>query len=300
MKKLIVLSLIMAGMILMADGFTPAYPQASTTEDTPTFYRLVPGTYVNGYPRFTIHYPKDWVERPAFQERGGVFRASLPGASYSPGFSILINTYPGPLNKLSDVVMRTYRAISVDATLVSDKTIQLPDGSEAQEVETTAVMYGGPRTEVAVGIKKGEWWTMISMAAPATRIGDDLRAIPYTIKYEPEKDKPVKVPSDVQAFFDTWKAAILAHDLAKVMTHYSDRYLNSGTKKGGMEPFWRQMIGLFTASEVGITEFIPAGDGAYVAGFGSTNLGKGMLSDTSIIKENGEWKWYGNQRDVAP
>jgi hypothetical protein len=28
--------------------------------------------------------------------------------------------------------------------------------------------------------------------------------------------------------------------------------------------------------------------------FGTVALG------TSIIKESGEWKWYGNQRDVSP
>jgi len=25
-----------------------------------------------------------------------------------------------------------------------------------------------------------------------------------------------------------------------------------------------------------------------------------MLQETSIIKENGEWKWYGNQREAHP
>jgi hypothetical protein len=45
---------------------------------------------------------------------------------------------------------------------------------------------------------------------------------------------------------------------------------------------------------------VPAGDKVHPTGFGVTNLGKGMLSETSIIKENGEWKWYGNQRDPKP
>jgi len=51
---------------------------------------------------------------------------------------------------------------------------------------------------------------------------------------------------------------------------------------------------------VGITDFVPAGDRAYLAGFTVTNGSKWPLYGASIIKENGEWKWYGNQRDVAP
>jgi hypothetical protein len=63
------------------------------------------------------------------------------------------------------------------------------------------------------------------------------------------------------------------------------------------------MIGGVTSVEVGITDFVRAGDRAYPAGFfkGFPGFwGKGMLRETSIIKESGEWKWYGNQRDVSP
>jgi hypothetical protein len=51
---------------------------------------------------------------------------------------------------------------------------------------------------------------------------------------------------------------------------------------------------------VGVTEFVPTGDRAYLAGFQNVNGAKHMLIETSIINENGEWKWYGNQRDVSP
>jgi hypothetical protein len=49
MKKPMVLSAMIVLILLVGGVFSPA--QA----DTPTFYRLVPGTYVNGWPRFTIH-----------------------------------------------------------------------------------------------------------------------------------------------------------------------------------------------------------------------------------------------------
>jgi hypothetical protein len=85
------------------------------------------------------------------------------------------------------------------------------------------------------------------------------------------------------------------------MTHYSDRYLNSGDKKGAVERFERQTIGGVTSFEVGITDFEAAGDKIFLAGFAIINGTKWpLVRETSIIKENGEWKWYGNQRDVSP
>jgi hypothetical protein len=88
--------------------------------------------------------------------------------------------------------------------------------------------------------------------------------------------------------------------MAKVMAHFSDKYLDSGLRKGELERIWRLMIGAITSVEVGVTDFEPAGDRAYLAGFMNTYWGKNPLREISIIKESGEWKWYGNQRDVSP
>jgi hypothetical protein len=67
---------------------------------------------------------------------------------------------------------------------------------------------------------------------------------------------------------------------------------------------WGFFIDRITATEVHITEFVPEGDKAYLAGFGRFNVGAGMTTtmfgEVAIIKENGEWKWYGNQREVVP
>jgi hypothetical protein len=66
MKKPIVTLVITVGVLLVAEVFTPARAQSPTPSGTPTFHRPVLKTYVNGWPRFTITYPKDWVERPLF------------------------------------------------------------------------------------------------------------------------------------------------------------------------------------------------------------------------------------------
>ena len=62
MKKLTVLSLIMATMLL-AWGFpSPAQAQSPAIDLKPTFISPTPGLYVNGWPPFTVSYPKEWVE----------------------------------------------------------------------------------------------------------------------------------------------------------------------------------------------------------------------------------------------
>jgi len=58
MKKRVFIS-VATTLLLLANSFSPAPAQEASKADTPTFYRLVPGTYVNGWPRFTIHYPKE-------------------------------------------------------------------------------------------------------------------------------------------------------------------------------------------------------------------------------------------------
>jgi hypothetical protein len=132
-------------------------------------------------------------------------------------------------------------------------------------------------------------------------IGEDLRAISYSLQYEPGKDEPVKLPPDIEEFLDKHNNDVLSHDVPKVMAHYSDKYLNSGTRKGEVERFWRQPIGLITSIKWTITDFVPMGDRAYLTGFTISNtFGKWPITETSIVKENGEWKWYGNQRDPAP
>ena len=298
MKKLIPLLLAMAVMLLAGSFFAPAQPQESAKEEKPTFYRLTPGVYVNGWPRFTITYPKDWVEKQPAPHQ--VFRAWSPGVTQYSSVYVVIGPNPLPLEKLADMVVPLYKNFAQDVSIVSDKSTRLQDGTPAWEVETKMVQNGEPRNYLDVGMKRGDLVIVTGVGSPTGKIEEYQRAIPYSLEFEPGKDRQVKVPPDVQEFFDRHCNDLVSHDLTKFMTHYSDRYLNSGVRKGEMERFWKQYIGLVTSAEVGITEFVPAGDKVYLAGFGATNFGKGMLLETSIIKESGEWKWYGNQRDISP
>jgi hypothetical protein len=307
MKKPIVISMIMALTLFSWSSFAPAYAQDPSNEEKPTFYRLTPGVYVNGWPRFTISYPKDWVEkRRQFLE---VFRAEPPAATPRSQFGVHVFSNPNPVDRLADVVVIPFfRIYAQDLTIVSDKSTRLRDGTPAREVESQMVLNGEPIKVLNVAAKKGDMWINIGTRSYSGRIEEYQRAMLYSLQCEPGKDEPVKVPPDVQEFLDRHCNDLISHDLAKFMTHYSDRYLNSGTRKGEMERFWRQMIGHWTSAKWTITDFVPAGDRAYLTGFVIAKFAKtwvtetatNPITDTSIIKENGEWKWYGNQRDVSP
>jgi hypothetical protein len=302
MKTHIVPAVVMALLSFAGSVFIPSYAQDPATDDKPTFYRLTPGVYVNGWPRFTITYPKNWVERFVSFERGGVFAASSPGDAPSPAIvRVVVTPYVFPLDKYAGEMVKFYDGIGMkDVALVSDKPVQLRDGTPAREVEIRMVANKVPRTDIDLATSKGDMLIFLTVQLLDAKIGEDLKAILSSIEFQQDKDKPVKVPPDVQELLDRHCSAYVAHDLAKVMANYSDTYLNSGDKKGQAERFSKQLIGSITACEIGITDFVGVGDKPYLTGFITTNFGKMPLRETSIIKENGEWKWYGNQRDVVP
>jgi hypothetical protein len=300
MKKFISLPIVMAFMLWAWGFFAPAQTQNPADEEKPTFYRLIPGVYVNGWPRFTVTYPKDWVEkRPNISN---VFRVATPGPTPGARFAVWIGTLPLPLEKFADFLVKANRDLgATDVTVVSDKPSQLRDGTPAREVELQMVVNGLPNDLLGVATKKGDLHVHANVGSFIGKIGEDLRAIPYSLQYEPEKDQPVKVPPDIQEFLNKHSNDMVSHDLAKIMANYSDRYLNSGVRKGEVERIWRQFIGSWMSEKWTITDFVPAGDRAYLTGFVIlNNLFTLPVTETSIIKEHGEWKWYGNQRDPAP
>jgi hypothetical protein len=255
---------------------------------------------VNGWPRFTIYYPKDWVELHPDYGVGGLFRAGMSVATeLGRDFGVYAIPFPPSLDKYIDPLVRFWRDRATDVTVVSDKPSQLRDGTPAREVELQMVVNGEPFNLFGIATKKGDLCIITNVGSFKEKIGEDQRAIPYSIEFEPGKDEPVKVPPDVQEFLERYGNNLLSHDLAKVMANYSDKYLDSGNRKGEVERGIRQWIGSLMSIKGAITDFVPAGDQTYLTGFVINNFGKFPIGGTSIIKENGEWKWYGNQRDVS-
>ena len=298
MRKPIVFSMATALLLFVGTSTISSSAQDATNDQTPTFYRLVPGTYVNGWPRFTIHYPKDWVERrPAPQD---VFRAGTLEPSMYSGLMVAITHNPDSLDRMGAMLVTVFRLMATDVTLVSDTPVRLRDGSPAQEIELRYVRGATPIHWFGIATKKGDTLILTGVFGRGERVDEGLKKIPYSLEFQPDNDKPVEVPPDVQEFLERNGNDILSHDVAKVMANYSDRYLNSGTKKVEAERDNRRWIGTVTSLTGATTEFVRLGDRAYLTGYTVFNFGTYSFPTTSIIKENGEWKWYGNQRDPAP
>jgi hypothetical protein len=302
MKSRIILSLITVSVLLTGGSSTPAHSQDPTSPVAPTFYHLVPGTYVNEWPRFTLTYPKDWVERPLNIIGGEVFRVSPPGPyPSSSSLGVSIGAWPFPIEKWADSLVSIFKSMGMtDVTIVSDKPSELRDGIPAREVEVKMRANGIPVTRASLATRSHDVQVAVGVSSSSGKIGEDLKAILYSLEFDPSKDMPVQVPPDVREFLDRFCSDVVSRDVDKVVSHYSDRFLHAANRKGQVELNWRLVIGQATSCEVVLTDFVPAEDRAYVAGFVSFNFQKGPLNATSIIKENGEWKFYGNQRDVAP
>ncbi len=233
---------------------------------------------------------------------GEVFHVFSPDSrppSDRPSFRAAVFGTPPPLEGFADVSARALKRAATDVTILSNKPSKLRDGTPVQEIEFRMVQNGVPKYLSYLFTTKSGAGILTAVISPG-KIGDDLKAMLYSVEFQPAKDEPVKVPDDVKEFLDRHCSASVAHDLAKIMADYSDRYLNSGVTRGEMERFHKQMFGPDTSFDIVVTEFVPAGERVYLTGFVTGWFGKATLFQTSIIKENGEWKWYGNQREVAP
>jgi hypothetical protein len=300
MKKLLVLPVMITLILLVGSVFPPAHAQSPTPSDTPTFYRLVPGTYVNPWPRFTVSYPKEWTEVHSMLEMGEVFRVSAPRTVPDyPSLGVTVFLYPPPLERYGSFLAGAFKKVATDVTIVNDRATHLTDGTPAWEVGFHMVVNGLSRYLSHLVARKGDVVVGTNVSS-GSKIGEDLKTALYSLKFSPGNNKPVNVPTDVRELCDRHCNAMVAHDVARLMADHSDRYLNSGVGKGEWERFQRQVVGRVTSCEISITDFVSAGDQAYLAGFIKSYFGKSMLLQTSIIVENGEWKFYGNQREVVP
>ncbi len=195
-----------------------------------------------------------------------------------------------------------------DVKILYDRPANLQDGTPAQEVEIEWVWPNGPKTNTfLLATKRDSMWIWVSLYNDQGLTGDNLKKIAYSLKVQQGKQEPVKLPADVQAFIDESLKDLIGGDLEKIMSHVSDRNLNNGMKKAGLKQFY--LYSPYSPLKVGIesgkttiTIFEPQGNKAYLTGFPAGKLKSGApwpetpLGDRQIIKENGQWKWYGNQK----
>jgi hypothetical protein len=304
-RRIVLAIMLVAAMVLFS---APAYTQGSAGDVKPTFITLTPGLYVHGWPAFTVSYPKEWgvlPTQPGAFFRAGVSRQDLPA---SPVITISVSTSILPLEDWAKMYMPIYSQVGTDIKVLSDKPSQLKDGNSTREVELEFISKNGPKmNHLLLIMKKGLTWISITLSTDKGKIGEDLKSYAYSLTFQPGREEPVKVPPDVQAFLDKYCSDIASGDVERIMSNYSDQFLHRGQKKTVFEQWFRNDPTAPTkrgviSSEATVTVFESQGDKAYVDGFflskakGDTDATKGPMAYQQIIKENGQWKWYGNQK----
>jgi len=316
MKKLIVLSLIMAVVLLVA---APVHAQTPANDLKPTFISPTPGLYVNGWPVFTLSYPKEWVEAalaPGNVFAAGVARPDIAPNAYLPLLRIAVFGTAVPLEDWAKIAMPGLLTIYTDIKVLYDKPSQLKDGTPSREVEWEGVLKydpavgsikNGPKlNNFMLMTKRGFAWVEIFVIDEG-KIGEDLKKYAYSLTFLPGREEPVRVPPDIRAFLDMYCVDIVSGDVETIMSHFSDRFEFSGASKAFMEQYFRNaplspLRRGVISQEPNVTVFEPRGDRAYVDGFwlqkakGDSNPTKAPMTLQQIINEHGEWKWFGNQK----
>lgn len=119
------------------------------------------------------------------------------------------------------------------------------------------------------------------------------------VKRERPPQKPFKaieLPEDVKAFIDGFNQATADKDILKVSETVSDNFLSNGVTKNRLLAFFKIGAPYMSQSKVILTGFERQGNLAKVAGMRKDKYFEIPIQPRFyIIKENGHWKWYGNQ-----
>jgi hypothetical protein len=306
-RKCIALATVLIALMVLFS--MPTYAQNPAGGLKPTFISPTPGLYVHGWPAFTVSYPKEWAVLPP--PPGAFFRAGLARQDLPPSPILRINVFTNifSLEDWAKGILPMYSQTATDVKAISDRPSRLKDGTPAREVELEFLPKGGSKmNHFILMTKKGLAWISVTVGNDKGMIEDDLKNIAYSLAFQPGREEPVKVPPDVRAFLDKHSSDIVSGDIERIMSNFSDQFLQYGMKKAFFEQYFRNDPSSATkrgviSSETTVTVFEPQGDNkAYIDGFGTSkrkddaNDIKAPMAYQQIIKENGQWKWYGNQK----
>jgi hypothetical protein len=311
MKKYIIISLIMAVMLLVGSSSAIAQTQSSASGVRPTFLAPTPGIYVNGWPAFTLSYPKNWVQQTPGSP-GETFRVADSASKTLPRVpNLVISMMPSPLpiDNWSKILVPFFNTVvGRDVKILYDKPSQLKDGIPTQEAEFEWVRNDGLKfNNLVLTTRKDNLLIFIIVASDKGKVGEDLKDYAYSLTFQRSREEPVKVPSDVREFLDKYCSDIVSGNAERIVANYSDQFSHNKMNKGIMEQWFRNdrfspiQRGV-TLSEATVTFFETRGDKAYLDGFYSSRGGtdpkplKLPMGGQQIIKQNGRWMWYGNQK----
>lgn len=125
----------------------------------------------------------------------------------------------------------------------------------------------------------------------------DLVASAVKRERPPKKlPKAVDLPTDVKAFISDFNQAVSELDRTKIAHFFSDRFLYDGLTKQMTLGVLLGTISYWSRGKFVLTEFESGGDIAKIEGILKDKYFEAPLMPGSmIIKENSQWKWYGNQ-----
>lgn len=114
------------------------------------------------------------------------------------------------------------------------------------------------------------------------------------------KSPGIELTADVQSFFDQFRKDILTYDLKKISPHYAVNFKQDGYDRQAFFEILSKTVSFVTKYEIKVTRFeADKNNSDIVLIDGSVDLGSMTVpfADRSmIIKENGVWRWYGNQK----
>ena len=119
------------------------------------------------------------------------------------------------------------------------------------------------------------------------------------IRERPAKEplKPADLSSDARAFVDGFNQALKDTDMVKIAEFISDRFLVSGATKQMFIKVLSQSPAYMKTFKIVLTNFDVNGDIAVVDGAIKDKYFEiPLISGIMLIREDGQWKWYGNQK----
>ncbi len=162
--------------------------------------------------------------------------------------------------------------------------------------------------------RRGQFIVVVPKLDLVTVITSETRqpVAPTSVHYSPlfdlvaaavKKDRPpkkpikaVKLPDDVKAFVSHFNQAWADGDMSKISEYISDDFLSSGITKDKILQLITMSTSYLSESKIILTGFEHQGNVAKVEGIRKDKyfefpLPQGYL----MIKENGQWKWFGNR-----
>lgn len=125
----------------------------------------------------------------------------------------------------------------------------------------------------------------------------DLVAAAVLRKRPPKKPlKAVELPPDVYASVTDYNQARLNKDMVTMANLISDRFLYDGVTKEMALKFLSEISSYTAEAKIIITKFETEGDEVKIDVLLKDKYFEApFMTGSKLIKENGNWKWYGNQ-----